>query len=282
MASIAEEKTIDTQFYKKEDNRGRLRWYMRGSEMPISGVSMAVRRTNRDTGKRQVRVGIENRVALTPTEQNELGDVQPYLLPDGDLLDRDGQVIPDIRLGHIIYNRMNKCEENTLNPQESRKVAQMARERGKRWWSRHFRHAIWREGLKDSDNSIIDALKRLLKEEGGRKFKEDKAPKEYSMIYMRRGGRSGQVVFVVDYEDTMIDVDVLRMRGLCNWFSPKKCPVICDNDYFETGEYIFMSEELADKYLREYGEEMERLGCDLSRWGAMEFFEAMRTEIFKV
>ena len=164
MASIAAEKTIDTQFYKKEDNRGRLRWYMRGSEMPISGVSMAVRRTNRDTGKRQVRVGIENRVALTPTEQNELGDVQPYLLPDGDLLDRDGQVIPDITVGHIIYNRMNKCEENTLNPQESRKVAQMARERGKRWWSRHFRHAIWREGLKDSDNSIIDALKRLLKE----------------------------------------------------------------------------------------------------------------------
>ena len=250
-------------------------------DLTISGVSMALRKTNRDTGKRQVRVGIENRVALTKAEQEEIGSAQPYLLPDGDLLDKDGMVIPDIKVGRIIYDRMNNGELNTLHPLESQKITDLARERGRLWWSRHFRHAIWREGLKGSDVSIIEALERLLREEGGRKFKPGIRPNKYSMIYMRPGGRSGQVVFVIDYEDTTVDMDVLRMKGLCNWFSPKKCPAICDNDYFETGEYIFMSEELAEKYLTEYGDEMEGLGCDLSRWGAKDFFDAMREDIFK-
>ena len=301
MTSLAEQKTMDDQFspslpgkndgsalyyndfYKKQDEKGRWRWYMRRDEgdLGISGVSMALRKTNKDTGKRQVRVGIENRVALTKAEQEEIGSAQPYLLPDGDLLDKDGMVIQDIKVGRIIYDRMNNGELNTLDPLESQKITDLARERGRRWWSRHFRHAIWREGLKGSDVSIIEALERLLREEGGRKFKPGIRPNKYSMIYMRPGGRSGQVVFVIDYEDTTVDMDVLRMKGLCNWFSPKKCPAICDNDYFETGEYIFMSEELAEKYLTEYGDEMEGLGCDLSRWGAKDFFDAMREDIFK-
>ena len=282
MASLTEQKTMDAEFYKKQDDKGRWRWYMRREEgdLAISGVSMALRKTNRDTGKRQVRVGIENRVALTNAEQDEIGAAQPYLLPDGDLLDKSGEVIPDTKVGHLIYDRMNKGKGSKLSTSQAQEIADLARERGRRWWSRHFRHAIWREGLKGSDVSIIDALERLLREEGGRKFKPGARPNKYSKVYMRPGGRSGQVVFVIDYEDTTVDMDVLRMKGFGNWFSPKKCPTICDNDYFETGEYIFMSEELAEKYLTEYGDEMEGLGCDLSRWGAKDFFNAMREDIF--
>ena len=140
MASLTEQKTMDAEFYKKQDDKGRWRWYMRREEgdLAISGVSMALRKTNRDTGKRQVRVGIENRVALTKAEQEEIGAAQPYLLPDGDLLDKSGEVIPDTKVGHLIYDRMNKGKGSKLSTSQAQEIADLARERG-REWSRHFR-----------------------------------------------------------------------------------------------------------------------------------------------
>ena len=255
------------------------RWFTMDG-VKISGVALALRQRNPDTQEWTVDICEENRVTLTGDEQDEIGSAQPYLLPDEDLLDKDGEPISTVTIGKIIHKNRNKLNEiEEISEDDANNIVDECRKYTQRFKGRHFKHVVLRERLKKNDISLEDAVRRLLSEEACRKFKQGKGPGKHSLIYVRQGSSSAVITWVVDIADTCLDTVSLKKRGFCNWFSPKKCPEICDNDYFETRNHSFVSMEIALKTLVDF--QTTYNDYDLSRWGGLAFFKALSPYIFE-
>ena len=67
----------------------------------------------------------------------------------------------------------------------------------------------------------------------------------------------------------------MRKKGFCNWFSPKKCPRICENDLFETRNHRFVTQDEAWNILSKFQTTYSAMGCDFSKNGALDFYSAM-------
>ena len=245
----------------------------------ISGVGVSMRKFNCDNKTWAVCICKENRVALTREEQGAIGSKQPYLLPNEPLLNAGGLEISILEVGREIYKRI---EGETCSDEKALEVTQKAKELGLKFSNRHFLHHILRETIEKKDTSILDALNRLLSEEFTRKFKDSVQINENTKVYVytRPGGKTGVATFIIDYNDTKTDVDALMNKGFCNWFSPKKVPAICDNSYYETKDHRFVTKEQCWRTLSEFHTVHSELGCDLSRWGALDYYHAMMAYIF--
>lgn len=250
----------------------------------ISGVGISLRKYNPDNDTWKVNLCVENRVALTKVEQCAINDKQPYLLPNEPLLNAGGDEMSYLDVGRKIHLRMNKDQENVpeITDEEAIHIVAAAQANGVRWSNRHFIHHILREQIEKKDNSIIDALKRLLSEEYSRKFRDISEiyadTKVY--IYVRPNGKTAVATFIVDYSHTKTDVDVLKKKGFINWFSPKKVPSICDNSYHETKDHHFVTRDQCWAELSQFMVIHTEMGCDLSRWGALTYYQVMMPYIF--
>ena len=277
--------------------------------VPITGVAVMLLKEHPDTGEWLVDIGEENRVVLTKDEVAEIGSHQPYLLADGPLYRPDGTAWDDIEVGRIIHStrfasrwkdqkenrgkKLDPSEIPQITDEESLAVVAKAREYADRFEMRHFKMAVWREGIKlarkgkSGDASLWDAVLRCLKEELYRIPKEGRltdanwyyaVPKNYC-VYKRPGGSSYVIGFKIDVDDTQIDMATIRKKGFCNWFSPKKCPLICENDLFETRNHRFVTQDEAWHILSKFQTTYSAMGCDFSKNGALDFYTAMIREI---
>jgi hypothetical protein len=250
----------------------------------ITGVGASLRKYNPDNDTWKVNLCVENRVALTKLEQLAIKDKQPYLLPNEPLLSVGGHEMSYSYVGRKIHQRMNKDEEEVpeITDDEAVHIVATAQANGIRWSNRHFIHHILREQIEKKDNSILDALKRLLSEEYGRKFRDSfeiyEATKVF--IYIRPNGKTGVATFIIDYSDTKTDIDVLKKKGFINWFSPKKVPSICDNSYHETKDHHFVTHGQCWAELSQFFTNHSEMGCDLSRWGGLTYYQSMTPYIF--
>ena len=273
--------------------------------VPITGVAVMLLKEHPDTGEWLVDIGEENRVVLTKDEVAEIGSHQPYLLADGPLYRPDGTAWDDIEVGRIIHStrfasrwkdqkenrgkKLDPSEIPQITDEESLAVVAKAREYADRFEMRHFKMAVWREGIKlarkgkSGDASLWDAVLRCLKEELYRIPKEGRltdanwyyaVPKNYC-VYKRPGGSSYVIGFKIDVDDTQIDMATIRKKGFCNWFSPKKCPLICENDLFETRNHRFVTQDEAWNILSKFQTTYSAMGCDFSKNGALDFYSAM-------
>ncbi|MDA7573877.1 hypothetical protein N8751_01190 [bacterium] len=258
--------------------------WMTGDGVVISGVGTSLRKHNPDNDTWKVNLCVENRVALTKVEQLAIKDKQPYLLPNEPLLNVRGDEMSYSDVGRKIHLRMNKDEEKVpeITDEDAVHIVARAQTNGIRWSNRHFIHHILREQIEKKDDSIIDALKRLLSEEYGRKFRDISEihadTKVY--IYVRPKGKTGVATFIIDYRDTKTDIDVLKKKGFINWFSPKKVPNICDNSYHETKDHHFVTHGQCWAELSQFFTTHSDMGCDLSRWGGLTYYQAMIPYIF--
>lgn len=245
----------------------------------ISGIGVSMRKFNYDSKTWLLSISKENRVALTAAEQGAIGSKQPYLLPNEALLNAGGVEISMVEVGREIYKRI---EGVSCTDEKALEVAERAQELGLKFSNRHFIHHILRETIEKKDTSILDALNRLLSEEFTRKFKDSVQINENTKVYVytRPGGKTGVATFIIDYNDTKTDVDAMMSKGFCNWFSPKKVPAICDNSYYETKDHRFVTKEQCWRTLSEFQVAHSEMGCDLSRWGALDYYHAMMPYIF--
>ena len=196
------------------------------------------------------------------------------MLPNEDLLKPNGEIMSDIDIGRLIHKtRTNPDEFEEITDMEAQLVTDQARDFGIRFRDRHFIMPVLRERIKSTDDSLEDAVLRLMKEERFRKLKEGKTFGEPFLAYKRPKGKTIILIWMIDIDDTCIDVESQKKRGFSNWFSPKKCPDFCDNDYFETRNHRFVT-------LKEAAREIENFKCvhalrDQSKWGGDSIFEAI-------
>ena len=205
----------------KSEENGK---WMTGDGVVISGVGISLRKHNPDNDTWKVNLCVENRVALTKVEQLAIKDKQPYLLPNEPLLNVSGDEMSYSDVGRKIHQRMNKDEEKVpeITDEDAVHIVARAQTNGIRWSNRHFIHHILREQIEKKDDSIIDALKRLLSEEYSRKFRDifwhsQADTKVY--IYVRPKGKTGVATFIIDYSDTKTDTDVLKKKGFIKFNS---------------------------------------------------------------
>ena len=245
----------------------------------ISGVGVSMRKLNYDNNTWSVSICEENRVALTRYEQGAIDAKQPYLLPNEPLLNAGGLEISMLVVGKEIYKRI---EGEYCSDEKALEITSGAQELGLKFSNRHFIHHILRETIEEKDTSILDALARLLSEEFTRKFKHNVQFHENSKVYVytRPGGKTGVATFIIDYNATETDVEVMINKGFCNWFSPKKVQSICNNSYYETRNHRFVTKEQCWRTLSEFHTVHSGMGCDLSRWGALDYYHAMMPYIF--
>ena len=267
--------------------------------VPATGVAISLSKLDPDTGKWLVDIGEGNRLVLTDEEKEEIGSYQPYTLPNQALLKHDGTKWDPVVVGRIIYetkyalrwkgnkenrgNKLNVDEIPKITDEEALAVVMKAREYGVRFERRHFKMVWWREGIKlgkDGDTSLWVAVLRVLSEECGRVPKDGHltTPLQYTHAYIRPGGKSCVLCYNLNVDDTQIDVNTLRKKGFCNWYSPMKCPKICDNDLFETRNHRFVTEDEAWRELSEFEETYSALGCDFSKNGACDMFSSLRVK----
>jgi len=270
--------------------------------VPITRASISLRKRDPSTGQWMVDIGEETRLALKPSEQTL--DKLPWLLPDEPLLYPSGDICDDVVIGLIIYKNQYKsewtdqqknkgqklCDEEipAITDDEALAIVKQAREDGVRFGPRHFKIVVWCDEInrmtngKGGDASLGDVVLRVLREKLSRKPKYNWVTTTIKpvLLYKRPGGRSYVVSYVIDLKDTLIDSETIKNKGLCNYFSPRKCPEICLNDLFETRNHRFVYEEDALRELTDFKDKFTELGCNLSQCGALELFEEMRPHIF--
>lgn len=289
MASAVQSKITYSDIIYKEDG-----WYYIG-DVKITGVS--IRRTS--NGK--TKVFTENRVAMTKNEQKKLGSKQPYMLPqvcigpNGPISQQNAR---DALWEHIIVKCREAEEEKTgkgvalmrgmCNPYSEESPVEWEVQKDNEstkemlYWAtvmrqslyskRHFPMPILREALKKNEHPH-EGLCRLIEEECR---EELLMHPDIKFVYYRTGrcGTTAQIVY--DIDDSLVgpNEDANKKRGNCNYFCAKAIPYFGINDYLETRNPVLMSdEEVSEKlknFTRLYGE--NGIGCDLSRWGALAFW----------
>ena len=272
-------------------------WYYIG-DVKITGVAM--RRTS--VGKTQVFT--ENRVAMTPNEQQKLRSKQPYMLPqmcigpNGPISHNDAR---DALWEHIVSKCKQAEEEETgkgvalmrgmCNPYSEENPVEWVVQNDSSstkemlYWAtvmrqslyanRHFPMPILREALKQHEHPH-EGLDRLCEEECREKLKPTAVP-DIKFVYYRTGRLGTTAQLVYDIDDSLVNWNhtARETRGKCNYFCAKAIPYFGNNDYLETRNPVLMTDDEVLAELEEfteiYGE--TGLGCDLSRWGALAFWK---------
>ena len=127
-------------------------WYVNSEKglLKVTGVAWLLRSKEKYSG-----FCIENRVALTKAEQEEIGDSQPFMLPELTYIST-GFTIEDEVLANMYIHKMNTKGKQILfnNPNtdsyenEINQVIADAKERQIRFKERHFPMAVLREAIK--------------------------------------------------------------------------------------------------------------------------------------
>tara|TARA_B100000963_G_scaffold155233_1_gene135101 strand:- start:34601 stop:35470 length:870 start_codon:yes stop_codon:yes gene_type:complete len=222
---------------------------------------------------------IENRVALTKAEQKEIGDSQPFMLPEN-TYDFQGFTINDKVLAKKYMDKMKAKGKSILfnNPNtlssltEIEQVIDDAKERQKRFEDRHFPMAVLREAVK-KDETPQEALVRGLREECKVKFVKGDSIPEHAFVYERRKNTC-LLVYFIDCSLLETDCDAELKAGCCNYFCAKSLDELIDNDYMETIDHRILENEEIDSRLEEFEKKFgeEGLGCDLRYWGGLEMW----------
>ena len=279
----------------------------------ITGVGVVVVKNRVNGGLPEVDLCDENRIALTPEEQKEVGGAQTYLLPDV-LKNVAGEVIPDKKLQYLIYkdiidSRISKLNKNLKREKISQEdyddnmsillgvvnsnyeigrdtinLVEKAREARKLFENRHFQMVVLREALK-KDETLWEALLRLLNEEHLKKFKKGVIlGKENGgvnvggdFLYSRPGSKSAVLTWVINSEWIEDSEKSIQKKGECNYFCAKKLVDICSNDYNETRNHRYVSPEVAEIKIMEYMDSVP--GADWSRYGALKFFRTLKNHM---
>tara|TARA_B100000795_G_C22791524_1_gene437200 strand:- start:735 stop:2243 length:1509 start_codon:yes stop_codon:yes gene_type:complete len=230
-------------------------------------------------GKDQVMICDENRVALSYAEQEQFKSKQPFLLPP-ETLDQQGNTMDPIQLGRLIYIRKRKIQSNDTKAIQSITKEQAMDEYNQAQLNhtqfsltgRHFQHVVLRE-RSNKNEAHQDVCVRLLREEFYRSFKGS-VPK-YDFVYQRAVGSSALLVYLINVDETEINEDILRRKGLSNYFCAKSIPNICDNDYNETRNHRFVTIEQARTELVHFSVTYPNDVYDLNHWGALSLFDAV-------
>lgn len=240
----------------------------------VTGVAWLIR-----YGNDYSNLCVENRVALTKAEQLAIGDTQPFML-DEVTYDKDGNPIDDSTLAKAYLDKMVAKGKEVKLTQEAKdeesiliQIASDAKKRKKEFNIRHFLMAVLREQMKFLEKPI-DALKRGLREECKKRFKEDTDEIQHKFVYERRENTCLLVYFVDGYalED---DEDAISRAGKCNYFCAKSLPGVIDNDYLETRSHEVISNKDIEGHLEAFAEDFgeDGIGCDLKYWGGMTMWQ---------
>lgn len=138
--------------------------------------------------------------------------------------------------------------------------------------------SVLREGIKtDSNGNAIgekpeEALKRGLREERKKKFKEEIETLKHKFVYKRRNNTC-LLVYFVDSDSLEDDAKAIEETGKCNYFCAKSLSII-NNDYLETRDHKLIFNDEIDKAMidfeNKFGENGE--GCDLRYWGGLKMW----------
>ena len=225
---------------------------------PISGVAWLIRRGNKSS------FCIENRVALTKKEQQIIGDKQPFML-NNITFEPSGKVIEDSVLVNAYNEKMKKKNlDVTITIEEAKNNQQKFAER-------HFPMAILRERVKKSEHPI-DALKRGLREECKKKFKDESFVPERTFYYER--GLNCILVYFIDADMLETDLASVKKAGSCNYFCAKSLKGVVENDYLETKDHQLLDNDEIENKLLEFQEKFGEngIGCDLKYWGGLKMW----------
>ena len=221
----------------------------------------------------------ENRVALTKNEQEEIGDTQPFMLPEV-TYDHQGFTFDDSELANKYIQKMKAKGKSILfnNPNTESLLAEVeqvivdAKERETRFKDRHFPMAVLREGVKENE-SPQQALLRGLQEECKLKLIEGVECPQHKFVYERRGSTCLLVYFI---NDCLLetDCDAELKAGCCNYFCAKSLDELINNDYIETINHNMLDNGEVERRLEEFEQKFgeEGLGCDLKYWGGLKMW----------
>ena len=256
----------DDGFYYVNSEKGLLK---------VTGVAWLLR----DFDGKKSGFCIENRIALTKAEQEEIGDTQPFMLPEITYIP-SGFTIEDEILANKYIEKMNAKGKKILfnNPNtdscenDVEQVIADAKERQMRFKERHFPMAVLREAVK-KDETPHDALKRGLREECKLMFFEGVKIPRHKFVYERRGNTC-LLVYFIDRDTVHINYEALEKAGCCNYFCAKSLDGLIDNDYMETVDHDMLENDEVEKRLVEFEKKFgeEGLGCDLRYWGGLKMW----------
>ena len=268
--SSAESKTQNITFVE-EDNS----YYI--GDLKITGVAWLIR-----DGANKSSICLENRVALTKAEQEEIGDSQPFML-NNITYDINGSTLFDETLAKAYFDKMLSKDKNILfkNPNtqpwienETNSIEQIiidAKERAIRFKERHFPMAVLREGIKKGEHPST-ALIRGVKEECKKKFKEGIQLPRHKFVYERRKNTC-LLVYFVENNNLEIDIEATKCAGKCNYFCAKSLKCI-NNDFLETKNHEILENGEIERRLhafeKKFGE--QGIGCDLKYWGGLKMW----------
>mgnify|MGYP001377644220 CR=1 FL=1 len=257
----------DDGFYYVNSEKGLLK---------VTGVAWLLRSKEKYSG-----FCIENRVALTKAEQKEIGDTQPFMLPELTYVP-SGFTIEDEVMANMYIHKMNSKGKEILfnNPNtdscenDVEQVIADAKERQIRFKERHFPMAVLREAVK-KDETPHDALQRGLREECKLKFFQGVTIPRHKFVYERRGNTC-LLVYFIDRGTVCVDIDANLKAGCCNYFCAKSLGMntLIDNDYLETVDHKMLENDEVERRLVEFEKKFgeEGLGCDLRYWGGLEMW----------
>lgn len=244
--------------------------------LKVTGVAWLLRDKNNQSG-----FCIENRVALTKAEQEEIGDSQPFMLPEDRTYDFQGFTLDNTVLAKKYMDKMKAKgkviafnNHNTVSClTEVGQVIADAKERSNRFKERHFPMAVLREAIK-KDETPHEALKRGLREECKVMFVEGVAIPRHEFVYKRRKNTC-VLVYFIDICQVEKDEEATSKAGLCNYFCAKSLGDLIDNDYMETIYHEILDNNELEKRLVEFEKKFgeEGLGCDLRFWGGLKMWQ---------
>lgn len=230
--------------------------------MKITGVAWLIR-----NGKDKSGFCIENRVALTKEEQQKIGDKQPFMLPKI-VFDSQGKIFDDNILLEAYKRKMEEKNIDIVITSDEAKRFSLLFE------NRHFPMAVLRESVEGNENPL-STLKRGIKEECKKKFKENVDVPLYKFIYKRRGETCLLVYFI---DDNLLepDLEAIKAAGACNYFCAKSLKDISfvDNKWLETRNHEILDNIEIEKRLLSFEEKFGKdgFGCDLKYWGALKMW----------
>lgn len=245
--------------------------------LKVTGVAWLLR----DSDGKKSGFCIENRIALTKAEQKEIGDTQPFMLPEYTYIPT-GFTIDDNILANKYIEKMNAKGKKILfnNPNtdsyesDIEQVIADAKERQIRFRERHFPMAVLREAVKKNETPR-DALKRGLREENKLEFIEGVAVPKHKFVYERHNNTC-LLVYFIDYSSLCVNYEAEMKAGCCNYFCAKSLDMgdLIDNDYMETIDHDMLENDEVEKRLLEFEKKFgeEGLGCDLRFWGGLDMW----------
>ena len=254
-------------------------YYING--LKITGVAWLER-----SGSTHSAICTENRVALTKAEQAEIGDSQPFMLPET-TVDADGHIVDEKKMAQAYLDKMSakgkpvKLTQNVSGTTTSviEQIVADAKMRYNKfeYLGRRFLMSVLREAIKTENKEGVEelpfsALKRGLKEERKKKFKDYVEMLEHKFVYTRRGGTC-LLVYFIDSDMLEDDKEAMEKSGKCNYFCAKSVPML-DNSFLETRDHKMIPNSEVEKALIDFENRLGKNGegCDLKYWGGLKMW----------